>query len=234
MAREVISGIYMIRNKLNDKVYIGQSKDILKRFRHYHWGSSSESDYALQHNIVKVIKDVGINNFEFTIIASGSHFKSPEVRTQAERRYIQRYHANDPRYGYNEDSGGQLGVLIPRKQSFLERVNRATPAFLYDTETKNTLLYMMGAKAISDDFGCDKAITSHSLNRGDIFSSKYYIIPARYNDRYAIVNRRQDKVNKIKDRNDNNPRHYTRALKSFERFMDAVHYIDKIAHEFGY
>lgn len=235
LARKVIAGIYKIRNKLNGKIYIGQSKDILRRFRYYYWGATTNSVYAARYqSITEAIREYGYENFEFSIIASGPQYNDPNTRTTSEMWYIKKYKSNDPNIGYNEDIGGDIGVLAPRAQSFLERLHRATPVFLYNTENQELLLYMMGAKAVADDFGCDKAITSHSVNRGDVFSQKYYIIPARYNDRYAIVKRRESKLEDIRNRENVQPKNIKRAENSFERFMSVVKYIDSVAHEFGY
>lgn len=67
--QEIKSGIYGIRNTINNKIYIGKSKNILKR-----WASHKSE---LKREIKKKdtnrylwssVKKYGLNNFEFTII----------------------------------------------------------------------------------------------------------------------------------------------------------------------
>jgi group I intron endonuclease len=67
--QEIKSGIYGIRNTINNKIYIGKSKNILKR-----WASHKSE---LKREIKKKdtnrylwssVKKYGLSNFEFTII----------------------------------------------------------------------------------------------------------------------------------------------------------------------
>lgn len=53
-------GIYKIENKINGKVYIGQSVDIDRRFREHKRRSEQQIDFAIQK--------YGIDNFNFDII----------------------------------------------------------------------------------------------------------------------------------------------------------------------
>ena len=59
--------IYKITNLINQKVYIGQSKNIKRRWRDHKASAKSENPTQIIH---KVIKRVGLNNFSFEIIAS--------------------------------------------------------------------------------------------------------------------------------------------------------------------
>lgn len=235
MARKVIPGIYMITNRLNNKVYIGQSKDILKRFRQYYWGATSSSDYSeTTHNITAIIREYGIENFDFSIIASGDTYLDVNKRLAAEVLYIAKYKAGDPEFGYNEDSGGEPGPLSPRIQSIQERAKRAIPVFLYNIETQSVLLYLFGARAVADDFKCDKAITSHAMNRLDVFADKYYIIPARYDDRHRLYEKKLASFEVVHS----NPKFPNRTINKIankrKRLIKAIEYIDKVAPEFGY
>lgn len=235
MAHKRISGIYRITNKLNGKVYIGQSKDILRRFRQYHWGATSDCNYGeTNHKITIAIREFGIENFEFSIIASGSVYDNTYTRLMSEIEYIKKYNATDPRYGYNEDQGGGPGNMAPRKQSFCERLRRAVPVFLYNIETQSVVLYMFGARAVADDFKCDKAIASHAMNRCDVFAKEYYIIPARYADRQRLLTKKLESFSEVHS----NPKYPNRTVNLIankrDRLLKAFNYIDEIAPEFGY
>lgn len=235
MARTVIPGIYMIRNRQNGKVYIGQSKDILRRFRQYYWGATTVSDYdETEHPITRAIRTEGIDNFDFLIVKSGPQFLSAKTRIIEEAIYIRQYKADDPDYGYNERKGGQVGSLTGRQQDFRERLRRAKPAFLYNIENESVQLYMFGAKAIADDFGTDKAITSHAMNRCDVFAGKYYIIPANATQRAVLLSKKLEVLANVK----NNPRYpnrtTTRADNRASQLIKAYDYIEHVAPEFGF
>lgn len=234
MARQVIPGIYRITNKVNGKVYIGESVNILKRFKQYYWESSNPNDSSYNRPINIAIREFGIENFEFSILLSGPQYATHSTRAAAEVEMIRRYNSTDPKFGYNDTDGGEIGAMIPRVQSIHERWARAKPAFLYDTKTQNVLLYFSGAKGVSSDFNCDKAITSHALNRGDIFMRRYYILPADYHERYHIVDKRKAKLQRVLDKPNTPPRSIHLAENNHTKFMDAVKYIDQIAPEFGY
>lgn len=235
MARKVIPGIYKITNKRNGKVYIGQSKDILKRFRQYFWGATTSKDYSeTTQSITKAIREEGIDNFDFAIIAHGELYRDVHYRTAEEIRYIEVYNSTDLKYGYNDDKGGDPGSLSARPQSFIERMNRTMPVFLYNIENQCTLLYMAGARSIAEEFNCDKAITSHAVNRYDVFAKKYFIIPARYKDRHRLLKKKLASFETI----NSNPKYPVRTLTKVankkERLLKAIAYIDEVAIEFGY
>lgn len=235
MARKVISGVYMITNKLNHKVYIGQSKDILRRFRQYYWGATSDSDYSeTTHSITTAIRRYGIENFDFSIIVSGEPYDDLKIRLSAEMYYIAKYKADNPEFGYNEDQGGDPGVLTPRQQSILERTKRAKPVLLYNIETQSALLYFSGARGVADDFNCDKAITSHALNRLDVFAKKYFIVPISYQERHQLYEKKLASFNKV----NSNPKYPNRTITLVDnkrkRLIAVMKDIDRIAIEFGY
>ncbi len=235
MARKVIPGVYKITNVLNGKVYIGQSKDILKRFQQYYWSASTPAEYAdTVREVIRAIRTDGIENFRFEILATGPRYKKLEVRLTAEIRFIAKYKANDPSHGYNKTAGGDYNPSYSRPQSFHERLQRAVPAFLYNIETQSVLLYLFGARAIADDFKCDKAITSHAMNRLDVFAGKYYIIPARYDDRHRLYEKKLASFEEVHS----NPKFPNRTINKIankrKRLEKAIKYIDKVAPEFGY
>lgn len=87
-------GIYKITNKLNGKVYIGQSIDIDKRWRQH----MTAKDDVLIH---KSIQKYGAENFSFEIL-----LECPaEMLDVWERDMISLYDCMSP-YGYNLTEGG--------------------------------------------------------------------------------------------------------------------------------
>lgn len=228
MARTKLPGVYMIRNKLNNKVYIGESVDIPTRFKRYRWAIKSNSGYAeVKRDIVQDIKKFGIENFEFKILVSGSKYKNRDTRLQVETEYIYEYQSYDSKYGYNETCGGEGGPSVPREQHILERNKRAKDMFLYNIKTGSVLLYFTGAKGIGKDLGFSKDVMSHSVNRGSLVLNRYFLIPANRKARKELLSKLEDKKSKA-----STPSAKAKATKSFEQYKDAVLFIDKVSKEF--
>lgn len=230
--RPVIAGVYLIRNKRNGKIYVGQSKDILKRFRQYEWGSTSDRDYSeTTHSITMAIREEGIENFEFAIVERSNDLQK---RVQLEAEYIKKYKSDDLAYGYNESAGGEIGRPWAREQQFRERIRRADPVFLYDIETEEAFLYLSGAKGVADEFGTSKDIVSHSVVQCLAFKYKYYVIPARKDKRDEVLNKRLKQLEDSAKAPDVSKRVVTRTTNNAKRIKKAFAYIDKIAPKFGF
>ena len=232
MSRKVIPGIYRIRNTVNGKVYIGQSKDILRRFRQYYWETYDTK--STDRPIIQAMREFGYDRFEFAILTAGPKYVDVDARLEAEAEYIKRYNAQDPEYGYNTTTGGETGVLCPRQQSLIERYRRAIPAFEYNINTQTVMYYLTGAAGIARNYNTDKAIASHALNRGDVFMGNLYLIPAFRKDRYRIVDRKIAKLNAVLEKHGHVQNKHTQLAKNnFDRYMEAVEYIDTVAMEYG-
>ena len=98
--------IYKITNKVNNKVYIGITVDVKKRF-------TSHLNSRLNYPLYKAFNKYGKDNFKFEII------KECETRDEAcflEKKYIAEYKSNIKKYGYNQTSGGEnnCGSSNPR------------------------------------------------------------------------------------------------------------------------
>ena len=90
-------GIYMIRNKINGKVYIGQSRNIGHRWRchKYDLRHNRHGNSHLQHSY-----NLHPDAFEYKVILECK----PEELNAEEERLIESYNACNPDYGYNIDS----------------------------------------------------------------------------------------------------------------------------------
>lgn len=61
-------GIYKITNLTNNKVYIGQSINILKRFRDHKQIAFDKRSHCYDYPLYRAIRKYGIENFKFEII----------------------------------------------------------------------------------------------------------------------------------------------------------------------
>jgi group I intron endonuclease len=152
------SGIYIITNEVNKKVYIGQSKSVLQRIidhkrqlsKNKHHLKDMQNDYTIY----------GKSNFSFKVL---EYCSLPEL-DEKEIEYILKYNATNKEYGYNIYFGGgcknkrtenlvHIGIGIPLnlKQKIFEE------AKLNDRSISNYVRFIL-----ENRFEIDKLI---KLNR---------------------------------------------------------------------
>lgn len=95
-----ICGIYAIENKENNKIYIGQSSDLVRRKQaHYNkLNHNKHENYHLQKSWLKY----GANNFSFKILKECTI----DELDNWEKWFIGCYQSYNPNYGYNHEYGG--------------------------------------------------------------------------------------------------------------------------------
>lgn len=95
--------VYMHRNMLNDKKYIGITKTSI----HKRWGKNG-SGYKnnKQPLFYRAIEKYGWENFEHIILYDGL---SQQDACDKEVELIAEYNTQNPKFGYNIQPGGQLG-----------------------------------------------------------------------------------------------------------------------------
>ena len=89
--------IYKHTNKINNKVYIGQTNNYKKR--------CTPGNYASSPYFYHAIQKYGWDNFQHQILKQNL---TAEQANKQEIFYIQYYHATDNNYGYNIANGGAL------------------------------------------------------------------------------------------------------------------------------
>lgn len=110
---EGVVGIYCIKNKANNKVYIGQSIDIRTRW----WCHRCELNRDNHHNryLQNAWNKHGEDNFDFFVL---EQCKLDEINDK-EIFWIQKYNATDVEFGYNLSTGGDCsnrGVTYTQEQ----------------------------------------------------------------------------------------------------------------------
>ena len=103
MEDEIIGGIYGIRNTVNDKIYIGLSSDIYKRWK-THRMMLNRGKHINDH-LQSAWNEYGENSFDFFIIEKISFDNKNKMKTR-ERYWIKKYKSNNNSFGYNMTSGG--------------------------------------------------------------------------------------------------------------------------------
>lgn len=94
--------IYWIRNTINNKLYIGQTEDWVRRYKEHK---------SREHNIhlIRAYAKYGFDNFEFKILQVFSSDDEITLRrklNEAEVRYIKYFDSHNPKKGYNQTDGG--------------------------------------------------------------------------------------------------------------------------------
>lgn len=126
-----IQGIYKIRNILNNKIYIGRSLNIEKRFREHKHVEKAKVPHS--YPIARAINKYGIINFEFIIIEVVTDYLKLDER---ELYWIKYYKSNDPNFGYN--------IRIDC---------RTNTGFKHTKETKNKLSILTKKQWENPEFG---------------------------------------------------------------------------------
>lgn len=97
-------GVYQIKNLINSKVYIGQSKEKFeRRYWHHQWllrhGKHHNLDLQTEWN------QYGEDEFVFQVLqVAESEIQCDEL----EKKYISLFNATSPEYGYNKLSGSDF------------------------------------------------------------------------------------------------------------------------------
>ena len=102
--------IYKIQNKINGKIYIGQTKNSVTHRVRTHCHRNSYIGHAL--------RKYGIESFEISVIDSA---KDRKILSEKEMYWIQFYDSKDPN-GYNLTSGGD-GLFEPSEETRLKMRN---------------------------------------------------------------------------------------------------------------
>lgn len=99
------SGVYMIKNLVNNKTYIGSSKNMNKRWVG-HKRLLNNKKHKNKH-LCNAWHKYGENNFNFSVI----EYIELENLIMKEQQYIDNYNATDNNFGYNivPNAGSNLG-----------------------------------------------------------------------------------------------------------------------------
>lgn len=106
----ILKYIYKITNKLNNKSYIGQTKDYIRRFQeHRKMSSLKNSNYICL--LYRAFNKYGLDNFSFGILEITENYNEREIY------YIKLF--DSVKNGYNITKGGENPPLICGEDSNL-------------------------------------------------------------------------------------------------------------------
>ncbi len=158
--------IYKITNKLNGKIYVGQTlKSLEERFQKHCWGTTEKDKYHLNMAIKKAIRKYGKDNFTIELIEEVETDKLDE----REVYWISFYDSYNK--GYNCTLGGQNGAT--RKTSL---------TWIQENEVIEAKFLGFSSKEISEVYGIDRSTVKNIFNR--------------HNLRMPIKRNLEDRINK--------------------------------------
>lgn len=134
-----ISGIYSIRNKKNNKSYIGSSKNIIKRWKSHIIEINNKKHYCIDFN------NVNIADLEFILIEL---MREPSLLVKREYDYIKLFRTNESNYGYNI-SNNFHSVKTNRKQSKVKLETKLKYSNFTIEDVKNIKISLVNGSKIS-------------------------------------------------------------------------------------
>lgn len=184
----MISGIYIITNTLNNKVYIGSSVDILKR-KYEHFSMSNKCAKLLLKSFIKN----GIDKFTFEILEECDK----DLLYNIEQKYLDQYESYNRLKGYNISPIARGSRYNFNSETALKTLNiKRNKGFNKNTYPKlsiskigklNPMFGKCGKNSSTSKKVASYSISGELLKEFDscVDASKYYNIPRRSISRVA-------------------------------------------------
>lgn len=129
---ENLGSIYIIKNKINNKVYIGQTiNKVSYRYKTHIYYAIRGKDYI----IGKAMRKYGIDNFYYEILEKCSI----EDLNSREIYWISKYNSTNPKFGYNMSVGGnKISFRKLDDNEVIELFKLGNSAYVIATEILHT------------------------------------------------------------------------------------------------
>lgn len=131
MKKEIVSGIYCIRNTINNKMYVGESIDIYRRW-HEHIQDLRDGIHTNTH-LQRSWNKYGEENFEFNILEECEEDKLFE----REKYWIEAYDAFHN--GYNQTEGGEGCFGYKHTKETIEKIKKIKTIQFQDIKNRENL-----------------------------------------------------------------------------------------------
>jgi len=102
------SGIYLIRNKTNGKVYVGKTKNFKQRWYQYEYDYKKQRVGHVNHYLLNSMNKYGFSNFEFSVL----EYCSLDKCSERELYWMIYYNSFDPEFGYNLRIDTSSGMIV--------------------------------------------------------------------------------------------------------------------------
>jgi group I intron endonuclease len=119
------SGIYLIRNLINGKVYVGKARCIYKRIKQHVTSLNTKNGHSENDHLINSWHKHGRNSFDYVVL---EYLPLDEnLIKEKEIYYIQKYECLNPTKGYNKISDSSTGLIVSeetRKKLSEAQINR--------------------------------------------------------------------------------------------------------------
>lgn len=160
-----MKGIYVIRNKINNLVYVGQTTNFERR-KKGHIKRFSTKDYKEYSKLYKAIEKYGLENFEFEFIEECNE----EELLKREKQWIK--HFNSFKNGYNSTIGGKTAIHYWKGKSrdieTRQKISKSLTGSRLAEETKRKI-GLANSKAMIGNKNGNKKVVCVELNK--VFNS---------------------------------------------------------------
>lgn len=161
-------GIYLIRNKLNNKVYVGQSINLVRRWRE-HKSSLRKGKHRCSH-LQNSWNKYGEDNFEFLIVEEldNINYEKEVVKEKLkklEEKYMKKYKCGRDTHSYNEFNPlrSPVGGTWPKG----EKVKCIKPVLQYDLYGNFINEWKCGIRQVAVELGIsDSSISFCCRSKG--------------------------------------------------------------------
>jgi len=135
------AGIYLLRNKLNNKIYIGKSINLRRRLWQHKVSETSPHYYAT-YPINNAIRKYKWINFDVEILESFEIYIDDKILLEKEKYYIEKFNALNNKVGYNLLPFGTSSAGIPKTPDHRKKLSLAKMGKIgkkHSEETKEKL-----------------------------------------------------------------------------------------------
>lgn len=107
------SGIYIIKNLINDKVYIGKAKCIYKRIKSHITALNTKNLKCENEHLINAWHKYGKLNFEYCVLEYLPLDNT--LISQKEIEYIDKYNSINAKQGYNKRYDSETGLIVSKE-----------------------------------------------------------------------------------------------------------------------
>ena len=161
--KDKISGIYYIKNLINNKLYIGQSIDVYTRLSRHKTDLRGSRD---SKHLQRAYDKYGEDNFEFKLLMECSE----DDLDFWEKHYIEQLDTQNENCGYNLDGGGSKSRLMSDKTKSLMSIARKGRVVSDETRRKLSENHADFSGEKNPNFGKVKSEHSRQKSRDSIQS----------------------------------------------------------------
>lgn len=190
--------LYILRNKENQKVYVGQTNHFKKRMNGHMSTAFNPNSSSYNTPIARAIRKYGWKNFDKIIIHEDDEQEDRTFINTLERFYIQYFGSLNRDLGYNIDLGGQ--VNSKPKLSLEEKIDLSNLFTLEDIKKIQSMMVEGRlVKEIREKFPLLSLSMAHNINAGLNFKDPNLTYPLfSYKESGLSRNRTQEEMELIR------------------------------------